>query len=292
MLPFACALAVYMFFEARALTVRHLTLEFPTLPEPFDGFTLLHISDLHLRRFGTIPRQLLRVLPTLPADLAVFTGDYKHQAYLADGPIAAWMGRLAAACATRRRAVAVLGNKDNAGMRHTFAPYGLDVLINEARTIERARPDGRGDERIHILGVDAKSPVRWPERAAAILDALPRNGFRVLLAHTPDYARLAAERGIELVLAGDTHGGQILLPGLGALKVKSKLGRRYCRGIVREGPTVLHVSAGCGTTNVPFRFRCPPEVTRITLRTGRSASAADLGRDIGQKCARKTEKIG
>jgi predicted MPP superfamily phosphohydrolase len=282
MLPFACALAVYMFFEARALKVRHLALEFPTLPELFDGFTLLHISDLHLRRFGTIPRQLLRVLPTLPADLVVLTGDYKHQAYLADGAVPDWMGRLAAACVTPRRPMAVLGNKDNAGMRQSFAPHGLDVLINEARTIERARPGGgsgagSAGERIHILGVDAESPVRWPERAAAILDALPHDGFRVLLSHSPDYVRPAAQRGIELVLAGDTHGGQILLPALGALKVKSKLGRRYCRGLVREGPTVLHISAGCGTTNVPFRLRCPPEVTRITLHGGRRpASPAPL----------------
>ena len=63
----------------------------------------------------------------------------------------------------------------------------------------------------------------------------------------------------------------ILLPGLGALKVKSKVGRRYCRGLLQEGPTVLHISAGCGTTNVPFRLRCPPEVTRITLRRRRNA---------------------
>ncbi len=268
MLPFACALVVYMFFEARALKVRHLTLEFSTLPEPFDGFRLLHISDLHLMRFGTIPRQLLRVLPTLPADLAVFTGDYKRHSYTDDAPIPAWMGRLAGACSTRRQAVAVLGNKDNAGMKRTFAPFGLDLLVNESRTIEQ------GGEQIHILGVDAENPVRRIARAARILDRLPRDGFRGLLAHTPDYVRLAAERGIALVLAGDTHGGQIVLPVLGALKVKSKLGRRYCRGLVREGPTTLHVSAGCGTANVPLRFRCPPEVTLITLRRERAARGA------------------
>lgn len=265
MLPFACALAAYMFFEARVLKVRRLTLEFPTLPPAFDGYRLLHISDLHLMHFGTIPRQLLAVLPTLPADLAVFTGDYKHHTFSADGPIPGWMGRIAAACRTRDGALAILGNKDNAGMKRTFAPHGIDVLINEARTLERARPDG-GGERIHVLGVDAERPVRQPERAARILDGLPRDGFRILLAHTPDYVRPAAERGIELVLAGDTHGGQILLPVLGAVKVKSELGRRYCRGLIREGATLLHVSSGCGTANVPFRLACPPEVSLLTLR--------------------------
>jgi len=263
MLPFACALAAYMFFEARALMVRRLALEFPTLPGPFDGFTLLHISDLHLLHFGTVPRQLLRVLPTLPADLALFTGDYKRHSYTTDAPIPAWMGRIRRACPTREGAFAVLGNKDHAGMKATFAPHGLEVLINEARTIER------GGERIHLLGVDAESPVRQPARAARLLDRLPRHGFRILLAHTPDYVRPAAERGIELVLVGDTHGGQVRLPLLGALKVKSRLGRRYCRGIVREGPTTLHISAGCGTANIPFRLRCPPEVTLIVLRRAR-----------------------
>jgi predicted MPP superfamily phosphohydrolase len=260
MLPFACALAVYMFFEARVLKVRRLTLEFPTLPAAFDGTRLLHISDLHLMAFGTIARQLLEVLPTLAADLVVFTGDYKRHAFSPDGPIPAWMGRLAAACAVPRPPLAVLGTKDNAAIKRTFAPHGLDVLINESRTLTR------GDARIHILGVDAQNPVRRPDRAARLLDSLPRDGFRILLAHTPDYVRLAARRGIELVLAGDTHGGQILLPVLGAIKVKSELSRRYCRGVIHEGATVLHVSSGCGTANVPLRFRCPPEISLLTLR--------------------------
>lgn len=265
MLPFACALAIYMLFEARALKVRRLTLPLPTLPEAFDGVTLLHVSDLHLMRFGTIPRQLLRVLPTLPADLVVLTGDYKRHTYSSDGPIPGWMGRLAGACRAREGILAVLGNKDNAGMKRTFAPHGIDVLINESRTIERARPGGAA-ERIHVLGVDQANPVLEPERAARLLDRLPREGFRILLAHTPDYVREASARGIELVLAGDTHGGQVLVPVLGALKVKSKLGRRYCRGVVREGGTTLHISSGCGTANVPFRLLCPPEVSLLTLR--------------------------
>ena len=266
MLPFACALAVYMFLEARVLKVRRFALRFPTLPEAFDGFTLLHVSDLHLMQFGTIPRQLLTVLPTLPADLVVLTGDYKRHTFSSDGPIPGWMGRLVAACTTPRRAVAVLGNKDNAGMKRTFAPYGIDVLINESRAIERARPGGRGGQRVHVLGVDVKSPVRHPGHAARVLDALPRDGFRILLAHTPDYVRAAAARGIELVLAGDTHGGQVLLPFVGAIKVKSRLGRRYCRGVICEGGTTLHISSGCGTANLPFRLLCPPEVTVLTLR--------------------------
>jgi predicted MPP superfamily phosphohydrolase len=260
MLPFACALGVYMFFEARALTVSRRTLWLPTLPEPFDGSRLLHISDLHLMRFGTIPRQMLKVLPTLPADLAAFTGDYKRHTYSSDRPIPAWMGRIVRACRTRDGALAVLGNKDNADVKTTFAPHGLRVLLNESVAIER------GGRCIHILGVHGPDPVRQPAQAARLLDRLPGEGFRVLLAHTPDYVRLASERGIDLMLAGDTHGGQILLPALGALKVKSKLGRRYCRGVIREGHTLLHISSGCGTANVPFRFRCPPEVSLLTLR--------------------------
>jgi len=266
MLPFACALAVYMFFEARVLKVRRLTLWFPTLPEAFDGFTLLHVSDLHLMRFGTIPHQLLEVLPTLPVDLVALTGDYKRHTYSSDGPIPAWMGRLSAACRAREGVLAVLGNKDNARTKAAFAPYGIDVLINESRTLERARPDGRGRQQIHILGADAESPVRRPAHAARVLDRLPQDGFRVLLAHVPDYVRSASERGIELVLAGDTHGGQILLPLVGAIKVKSRLGRRYCRGLIREGGTTLHISSGCGTANLPFRLMCPPEVSVLTLR--------------------------
>ncbi len=94
---------------------------------------------------------------------------------------------------------------------------------------------------------------------------VPPQAFKVLLAHSPDMARPAADLGIDLVLAGHTHGGQVRLPLVGALYSQTFLGRRYAAGLFSFGTTKLYVNRGIGNAFVPFRFLCPPEVTVIHL---------------------------
>jgi predicted MPP superfamily phosphohydrolase len=82
----------------------------------------------------------------------------------------------------------------------------------------------------------------------------------------PDFIVPGRTAGIDLILAGDTHGGQIWLPFHATLLLKSAVVRRYIQGHFIEGRTQMHVSRGIGTLYVPIRFLCPPEVTLLTLR--------------------------
>ncbi len=106
--------------------------------------------------------------------------------------------------------------------------------------------------------------------ALARSPAVPPGTPRVVLTHSPDAAREAATRGIEAVLAGHTHGGQVRLPGVGALLTRSRLGRRYDRGLFRldgrrAGGTSLYVNPGVGTSLLPVRFCNPPGWALVTL---------------------------
>jgi predicted MPP superfamily phosphohydrolase len=89
----------------------------------------------------------------------------------------------------------------------------------------------------------------------------------VLLAHEPDFADYAAQFPIDLQLSGHSHGGQVRLPGLGALVLPS-LARKYPIGLNRVGSLQVYTNVGIGVINPPVRFHCPPEVTLLTLARG------------------------
>jgi predicted MPP superfamily phosphohydrolase len=97
------------------------------------------------------------------------------------------------------------------------------------------------------------------------LKGCPEDGFRLCLSHTPDHLPWARRHGIDLMLAGHVHGGQIRLPVIGSVFVPSRYGRRYDCGTFHEPPTLLHVSRGLGGEE-PLRFNCRPEVTKLILR--------------------------
>jgi len=99
----------------------------------------------------------------------------------------------------------------------------------------------------------------------AALDAVPPEGFKILLAHTPDLYREAAAAGVHLYLCGHTHGGQIRFPLLGALFHHAQAPRALIMGAWRHGPMYGYTSPGAGCSSLPVRFNCPPEITMIEL---------------------------
>jgi hypothetical protein len=90
------------------------------------------------------------------------------------------------------------------------------------------------------------------------------DGFRVLLSHTPDHFAWARRQGVDVMLAGHNHGGQIVLPVIGPVFGPSRHGVRYAGGAFWEDPTLLYVSRGLSGRR-PLRFNCPPELTRLIL---------------------------
>ncbi len=195
-------------------------------------------------------------------DLCVMTGDFPwcftaDYAPVYDG-LDAILGRISA----RHGFAAVLGNNDTAALIEPLEARGVHVLMNRAIAIRE------GNDHLFVAGVDDPSDFRGDDLDSA-LEGVPADAFTVLLAHAPDIARQAASRGVALYLCGHTHGGQIRLPILGALYTNSRAPRRYCGGPWRVEAMQGYTSYGIGTTAVPVRFNCPPEVADIELRRGR-----------------------
>jgi len=251
--------ALYAFLlEPNAVRTRNLTLYFTDLPGSADGLCIAHISDLHLRRIGARERAVLRIINGSVPDVIVITGDFVSDQRYRNVSLA-FLSKLRA----RLGVWAVQGNwEHNTGwtgnpLRDDLGKLGIRLLINEAEPLEL------NGSSIWIAGTD--DPYLGADRVPDTLNATD-GGFTVLLAHSPEILN-RLPKGVQLVLSGHTHGGQVRLPLIGAPWARS-MGGGYVSGLHRREGTVLYVTNGVGMTVVPARFLCPPEVAYVTLRRG------------------------
>jgi len=225
------------------------------LPPALDGLRVGLITDIH--HSSTVSAddviRAVRMLQGANADLIVLGGDYVtlgNRAYVE--PVAELLAPLALA---PHGSFAVLGNHDDdRDMPSALTRRGFVVLKDQRTTIVV-----RG-EAVDIVGIRF-----WTRRVTHLTEVLKGTGpTTILLAHDPRRLTQAAQLDVPLVLSGHTHGGQVLLPGVGAVA-----GREFpvLAGCARQVNTSLFVSRGVGTVYVPVRINCPPEVALLTLRT-------------------------
>lgn len=243
------------------VVLTEIDLDFAKLPAAFDGYRLLHLSDLHFDRTPGIENTLLDLVAERPVDLVVFTGDYQDR-FLSSGGIQRRvigpMSSLMQGFRTTDGTVAILGNHDSVRMVPPLERLGIRVLCNENMTLSR-----RGAA-ISITGVDDVHSY-YTDRASQALQQ-PIDGFKIALVHSAELHREAAARGYALYLAGHTHGGQICLPGGIPLVTNLRAKRRYASGLWRDGEMIGFTNRGAGTVGIPVRLNCPAEVALITLR--------------------------
>lgn len=236
-----------------------ITVEITGLPSPFEGLRIAHLSDLHLTRIGKRERRAIAIVNGLTPDLILVTGDFVHGRE--DLPVAA---QFIKELESRRGLWGVLGNREHwqGVSARLFAdqlePAGCKLLVNQSDTLILE------DETLFIVGVD--DPRFGAHDLDQALRDVPGQAKTILLAHSPEIADEAAARGIDLMLAGHTHGGQIAIPGFGPLCVPRGC-EEYVAGTFKVGNMSLHVSRGLGTSLLPIRLFCPPEITEITLRS-------------------------
>jgi len=258
--------------EAGHPRVVRIEIPLARLPEAFDGFTIVQLSDFHYDPYEAprIIRAAVEMANQLRPDLMVLTGDFvtlsvlpdlldlRHSTALDADPCAQLLTPLHAPAGR----FCVLGNHDASCDTHLVSEilnsYDLPVLDNRAVAIERPGArlwlagmddflNGDGDLDITLKGIPAGEPV-------------------VLLQHEPDVVKHTIHYSVDLQLSGHSHGGQVRLPGFGPLWLPP-LGRKYPRGLYQLGALTLYTNVGLGTIRVPIRLNCPPEVTHITLRT-------------------------
>jgi len=226
---------------------------------------LLHLSDLHVERYGRREERLLRLIREAEPDLILITGDYVSLSCVDDPLAHADARRVLSQIAAPRGVYAVLGSPPvDRNSAQMFEGLGIRLLRNEAITVDI----GWG-ERIALLGLDClQDPPRDIEHLREVSAQTAQDLRRVLLFHSPELALAAPEAGIALYLCGHTHGGQIRLPFYGALITSSTLGKRFEMGYYRVGQTHLYVSRGIGLEGMGaprLRFLCPPEITLFIL---------------------------
>ena len=232
--------------------------ESENLPSAFDGFTILHISDMHVDMSQGAMHRLIELLHEIDYDICVLTGDYRGNTF---GPYDETLEGMASVKAHLKDPVyGVLGNHDTIRMVPGLEEMGIFMLLNESAPIER------NDQRIHIVGIDDAHYYRVDniEKAASGID---HNEFSILLSHTPEIYRQAAHADFNLLLSGHTHGGQICLPGKIPITLDSVLPRHMGSGAWQYHTMLGYTSVGVGSSIVSVRFNCLPEITLHTLHT-------------------------
>jgi predicted MPP superfamily phosphohydrolase len=242
------------------LHIHRKTLRMPRLPAQLNGLSIAHLSDLHMIGNLTEPfyDEVVAATNALDADLVCISGDILEKTCCLP-----WIPRTFGRLQARHGKFFILGNHerrlpDAQPLRDALVAAGLADLGGRCESITI-------DEATILL---AGNEVPWFGNAPEIPLAFrnPHSAFRILLSHSPDQLYLARRDDFDLMLAGHTHGGQIRLPGLGALISPSWHGWRYAGGLFHEPPTVMHVSRGISGTEA-IRLNCPPEIALLVLVT-------------------------
>jgi predicted MPP superfamily phosphohydrolase len=240
-----------------AIRTRHNIFTLPQLPAVFEGFRILHISDLHLDMHPQFVETMITRLAGLEYDICVLTGDYRGKTH---GPIQPAMAALGNVRPHIKKPVyAILGNHDSIRMVPMMEAMDIRVLLNESIAIQKQ------GSAIYLAGIDDPHYFRADNLEKASED-IPLDATSILLSHSPEMYRNACHAGFNVMLSGHTHGGQICLPGGIPLMCNVSSPRRFCRGAWRHNQLQGYTSVGSGASVVDVRLNCPPEITLHDLR--------------------------
>lgn len=251
-------LARSAFAEPYQLAVEQHAIGLKRLPRELDGFRIVQLSDIHHSPFTGREQveRAVEVANSLQPDVIALTGDYVSHEREYVQPCAEMLGKLKA----RRGVYAVLGNHDNwvdaELVTDLFSLAGIKVLNNEGMRFE--------DKGASFWLAGVNDTMVGLEDLPLALAGSAADEMKLLLAHNPVILRRAARAGVDLVLSGHTHGGQVTLRS--ERSASGRVRRRILRGLGRRGETQIYVTRGLGTVVLPVRYGSLPEVSALTLR--------------------------
>lgn len=248
-----------IFIERTIVQVNRYKIPIPNLPLSFHGFTLAHLTDIHLGFLvsSSFVEQIVHRTNSLNADAIVCTGDYVHERNTFEEIDKVWpiLSKLSA----KYGVYSVLGNHDH----WADTDRSLYWLERSGQNIRhQCKPIYKGRERILIGGAGDF----WGDelKIDKVFSGSDQDDCRILLSHNPDSVDTAFRTPLSLVLSGHTHGGQVVIPLLGApvLPVENKA---YTSGLIATPRTPLFISRGIGWAILPVRFNCYPEIAVLEL---------------------------
>jgi len=252
--------AAYVFFEVHMVRVTKYTVYIENLPEKFDGFTLLQLSDFHSKQFGKEQQKLMDLINKQDYDLVVITGDLTNKHNPKTEPVAQLLKRLAG-----KPVYFVPGNHEwwnGFKTRKLLQESGVNIFINSAEKIQIA------DQHVWLVGVD--DPYRGRDDLKTALAGTDDGAPKVLLAHAPNIFPEAISRKVDLLLVGHTHGGQVRLPFVGALVIPGQgFLPKWDYGMFETGKTTMIVNSGLGESDLSIRINNRAEIVLVTLNAAR-----------------------
>ncbi len=247
-----CILFIWaVFVEPNLLVIKKITVK----NEQLDGLKMVFASDFHIKPYDSLRlRRIVNKINSQNPDIVLLGGDYVngHDSGFTLSPvkIASCLAKLKSKYGT----FAVMGNHDGWQGKYpiikVFRQNGICVLENENRVFDKFTVAGLED--LQTANPDLKKALDGAQ------------GEIILLTHTPDMFPDISKQ-VALTLAGHTHGGQVVLPKNKALIVPSKFGSRYAYGLINEDGKKMFVSKGLGSSILPLRFNCLPEIVVINF---------------------------
>ena len=239
------------------------------IPDPFDGFEIAQISDLHNAEFGDENKDLLVLLSQIEPNVIVLTGDLidsRHTDIEVALDFASKAVQIAPVCY-------VTGNHEArvpeyAQLKTGLTDLGVTVLENQKVQITK---DGAGITLMGIQDPSFRTDYLFGDAESVSRQAITSlqnksDGFTVLLSHRPELFDLYVDTGVDLVFSGQAHGGQFRLPVVGGLVAPNQgFFPRYDAGQFIEENTTMIVSRGVGNSIIPFRINNPPEIVVVEL---------------------------
>jgi predicted MPP superfamily phosphohydrolase len=244
--------------NAKTIKIKELTLSFHNLPPAFDGFRILHLSDLHIDSIPGFASLIINKIKTLKFDICLLTGDYRRDISGSFSHILKPMRILSKYIQAPFGTFAVLGNHDTYLMAQYEKESGMELLVNESVEIVK------DDQKILITGTD--DPFNFFTEPALLCLETRGYDYKIAIVHTSELSKAAAENKYDLYLCGHTHGGQICLREGFPLISHQFEGKHFNYGKWTVGKMTGYTSRGAGVSGMPVRFNCPAEITLITLR--------------------------
>lgn len=265
------ALTLFLYCENNWIGVTHIAIQSERLPENFDGFKIVHLSDLHNKMFGDNQQDLVSKINDADPDIILFTGDLVDSNNYREQPSLQLIDEIVGIAPVYY----VMGNHEFwsgrfDSLEDKLKERGVIVLRNETAVIEK---DG---DSIEIMGIDdpsVQSTKRHSSDEKTTADELQKalsvtraQSFKILLAHRPELMSIYSKYNIDLVFSGHAHGGQVRLPFIGGLAAPNQgVLPKYTSGQYREGDTTMVVSRGLGNSIIPQRVINRPEIIEVKL---------------------------
>jgi len=246
----------YMFFEVKNVAVTKYSIPISNLPSTLNGFTILHLTDLHSKEYGNDQKQLIDLINRYKFDMVAITGDFVDKGNPRTDPAINLIKGL-----TDKPIFFVPGNHEwwnNYKIKEQLISEGVLVLENSNHKYFK------GEEHMWIIGVD--DPYLGKDNLDLALEGIDDSSPRLLLAHAPNIYPSAIQSNIDLVMTGHTHGGQVRLPIIGAIVAPGQgFFPKLDYGLFSSNSTKMVINGGLGESVLPIRFHNRPEIVLITL---------------------------